>query len=240
MLALGVVVLMATACGGNGGDATPVPTTPPPSPTLGTVAPSDTPLPPTPMPPTWTPRPVRTEPPRATIVYTYQPPEQPTFFVPTYTPTPVPPSSTPTGPTLWITASLLNEQLNTTLAAGSGGLFLAPPTISFQSDIMLVLLDVLTTPGDTATARPLQIQTAVSVDDAGRLTLTALQASFTDNNAIYENDELIANLLGTLDDILDAVTVQVYRTNEPVSQRFYVRAAWVFEDGIRVETVRED
>jgi len=234
-----ILALMAAACGGDDG-STPESTTPSPSPTVGTATPSNTPAPPTPMPPTWTPRVTRTEPPRATIVYTYEPVEQPTFFVPTYTPSPVPPSPTPPGPTLLVTAAMINDQLSSTLAEGSGGLFEAPPTVSFQSGIMLLTLNLLTTPGDLASARPLQIQTAVSVNDAGRLTVTALQARFTDNNAIYDDEELTGNLTNTLDNILDTVTVQVYSVNAPGSAQFYVRGASVSEVGITVETVRED
>lgn len=235
-----ILVLIAAACGDEGDGATPVPVTPSPSPTVGTATPSHTPAPPTPMPPTWTPRVTRTQPPRATIVYTYEPVEQPTYFVPTYTPSLVPPSPTPPGPTLLITAAMINDELSSMLAEGSGGLFEAPPTVEFQSGIMLITLNLLTTPGDLATARRLQVQTAVSVDDAGRLTVTALQAKFTDTNAVYDDEDLIGNLTTTLDTILDTVVVQVYAVNTPGSAQFYVRGASVSTVGITVDTVRED
>lgn len=232
-----VVLLAAAGCQDKGGEATPVPTQPLETPTETPVPPTPTPpTPPTPLPPTWTPVPTLTQPPRATFQYTYERPTATSFTLPTYTPSVEPPTPTPPGPVLMITADMLNQAVRTTLESGSGGLFDAPPNIGFQEGVMLVSLNVLTTPGDLGTARSVVIQAQVT-QEQGRVTLTKIGANFTDTNAIYE-DPLIDNLLGTIEDAIGSMVNELYAAANPDGGAFYVSDILIASLGMTIQTVK--
>lgn len=216
-----------------GGDAAASPTeTPVPTPSGPTLTPTPRPT----FPPTWTAVPTLTQPPEVTIDYEYNQPTQPTFIPPTYTPSPEPPTPTPPGPELLLTTASLNALVNAELEEGSGGLYAEPPTISFQQNgVMIVEIDVLETPGDLGTARELRIRARLEVVE-GRVNVVLDRANFTDNNAVYD-DELVDNLLATIDTAINDSLIDLYAQSGADTSRFGVLDAEAAEPGITVQTV---
>lgn len=229
LIALGGLLV---GCGDEAAEPTATPTAPP----TATIDPSTaTPtVPSTPLPPTWTVAPTLTDPPRVTIDYEYVRPTEPPLILPTYTPTPVPLTPTPTGPTLVITPAIFDPLLNTRLADGAGGLYAAPPVVSFQPGAMLLTLDVLVTPGDVTTAREVRILTNVTTGQ-GRVEVFKIEAVFTDTDAVYET-ELVGNLIETVETELNLLIEELYRGNDPDGQMFFVSAILIDETGMTVET----
>jgi hypothetical protein len=233
-LVLALVIGIAAGCGGGSkNSATAIPTSPAGK-TATAVPPAATPDLPTAPPPTWTPRPTLTEPPRATIEVTYVRPTLPTFVPPTYTPSPVSPTPTPPGPLLFITPDMINQRLVTEMAAGSGGLFEAPPTVSFQEGALVISLNVLTTPGQANTARPVQIEAAIAVEE-GRITLSTPRAEYADDHTPFES-EMVGQLVQTVQSDVGRLIVEAYNATNPSSPNFLVLQMYVADNGITIQT----
>jgi hypothetical protein len=233
-LVLALVIGIAAGCGGGSkNSATAIPTQSAGE-TAPAAPPAATPDRPTALPPTWTPKPTLTEPPRVTIAVTYVRPTLPTFVPPTYTPSPVSPTPTPPGPLLFITPDMINLRLATEMAAGSGGLFEAPPTVSFQEGALVISLNVLTTPGQADTARPVQIAAAITVEE-GRLTLTVQRAEYADDHTPFES-EMVGQLVQTVQGDVGRLIVEAYNATNPSSPNFLVLQMYVAGDGITLQT----
>jgi len=232
-LILVIVALLLAACGGGqaSNTATSGPTT---APTVDPNLPTWTPLPPaTKLPPTWTPRPSPTRPPaQPTIEITKDRPTATLVALPTYTPSNIPPTPTPAGPVLSITADMINQAIAAEMQAGSGGYFSAPPAVSFQDSIVLVSVNILTTPGDVNTARPLEIQILVEMLE-GRIKVTKVRAYFSDDQAVFE-DPVVDNILLTIEQKLNDLVVQTY--GNP-GQRFRISEIVIDSTGITIQTV---
>lgn len=234
-LALALVVLIVAGCGDRE-QAAPDPQflipTIAPTATRDPHIPTATPFVPSPLPPTWTPAPTDTPPPaRPTIVYTYVRPTATAIIYPTYTPSPEPPTATPPGPLVTITADEINRALDRELSGGSGGFFLAPPRVELMDGLARVSVDVLTTPGNTSTARPVALQFTLLVQD-GRLALKKLRAFFTDDNAVYE-DELVDNMLTTVEQTITGILFDRYGGADA---RFSVADIAITPAGITIQT----
>lgn len=231
-----LITVLLAACGGDGGsEESTVPTPPPATTPAVTLAPADTLPPPTPLPATWTPKASLTQPPRVTIDYTYAAPTLPSYVPPTYTPSPEPPSPTPIGPVLTISAEVITQRAAAELQEGSGGLYVAPPTIGLAGGAMFATWEVLTTPGDATTARPVMIDITVALTD-GRIVLSKANAYFRDTTGAYTGD-LPDRLIGTLQDLIDTLVVESYTIAEPEYPRFYVGEIVVTDNGILVQAV---
>lgn len=230
-----LVLLMGIAAGCGGGSKSSATASPvPPAGEALTLPPVPTPTVSTSLPPTWTPRPTLTEPPRATIEVTYVRPTLPTFVPPTYTPSPVSPTPTPPGPLLFITPDMITQRLATEMAGGAGELFEAPPTVSFQEGKLVMSLNVLTTPGQADTARPVQIEAAIVVEE-GRVRLSAPQAEYTDNHTPYES-EMVGQIIQTAQGDLSRLIVEAYNATHPSSPKFLVLDLLVADNGIAIQT----
>jgi len=232
-LVLALVMGIAAGCGGGNKSSTTESATPPAE-GAATLSPVPTPTASTSLPPTWTPRPTLTEPPRVTIAVTYVRPTLPTYIPPTYTPSPVSPTPTPPGPLLFITPDMITQRLETEMAAGAGGLFEAPPTVSLQEGKLIMSLNVLTTPGQADTARPVQIEAAIVVEE-GRVRLSAPQAEYADDHTPFES-EMVGQIIQTTQGDLSRLIVEAYNATSPSSPNFLVLDMLVADNGITIQT----
>ena len=238
-LILAVLVLVLAACSDDGEGETEtvvVPSTATTDPNAPTATPTFTPLPPTPMPPTWTPvASLTAPPPQPTIEYTYQAPTQPPLILPTYTPSPVQPTATPPGPRIIVTSDMLNQGVQAEMEVAIGTFVEAAPVITFQEGVMFIDVTVYTTLNDPATARDLRIQTRI-VPESGRIKMEKITANFTDNNAVYD-DDIVDNLINTVENQLDSVVFDLYQANNPGGDAFYISEIAVSVVGITLQTV---
>lgn len=183
-------------------------------------------------PPTWTPVATKAPPtPRPTVAGTYFRPTDTPITYPTYTPSPIPPTATPAGPVLTVTADMINEELSTEMSSGVGGFFTDVPTVAFEDELLFIHVNTLTTPGDISTARMLEIQIRVEAVE-GRILLTKIRSFFPDDGAIYES-EMVDNLLSTAETMLNNMVVQTVGAGT----RFGIVKLEVSAEGIVVETV---
>lgn len=193
----------------------------------------------TPLPPTWTPKPTLTEPPRVTYAIDYQAPTMTTFIPPTYTPsplpTPLPPTATPPGPAVILTASVLNQTLQAQIPPEALVYIDGAPIIGFENNQMIVTLNVLRVPGEMTSARPVMIQIAIAINQ-GILVLSKASAVYDDDNTPY-TESLADQLIQTLQGIVDEVLVTLYNQAVPDHPDFYVSEVLVSTNGLTVRTV---
>jgi hypothetical protein len=229
-----VVLVIVAACSNDGGEESAADATPTVRPTATATVDPSTPTPPPTFPPTWTPVPSLTAAPaQPTIQYTYVRPTATPLILPSYTPSPIPPTPTPPGPVLIITADMLNQAVRQELEAGSGGLYAEPPNIGFQDGVMVISINVLDTPGDMTTARAVTIQATVDAVE-GRVQVNKVRAFYADTNAIYDTD-LEENILQTVQQKLSALIVEAYGGGQDA--RFSVAEVLVADAGITIQTV---
>jgi len=232
-LALIALAAMLAGCGGDKKKESAPPAPPPTSP--ATVLPSVTR---TPLPPTWTLAPTLTEPPRVTIEIDYHPPTMTTFVPPTYTPSPIPtalpPSATPVGPVIILTASVLTDTLASQLPAEALQ-YIDGPRVGFEDNQMIVTLNVLRLPGDLTSARAVTIQIAVT-QDQGKLVLSKADAFYGDDHSPF-TDALADQLIQVMQGIVDETLVTLYNQAAPTQPRFYVDEILVSTTGLTVRTV---
>jgi hypothetical protein len=228
-LVLALVIGIAAGCGGGNKSS---PTAHPTS--VATTPPAAASPPPTAPLPTWTPRPTLTEPPHATVEITFVRPTLPTFVPPTYTPSPVSPTPIPAGPLLFITPDMINQRLAAEMASGAGGLFEAPPTVSFQEGMAVISLNILTTPGQADTARAVRIEAAIALKE-GRITFSMLLAEYTDDHSPFES-EMVGQLIQTIQGDLSQMIIAAYTATNPSSPKFLVLDMFVADNGISIQT----
>jgi hypothetical protein len=187
---LAILVLIAAGCNNN-----EQPTAQPTGVPLPTIAvPTNTPIPEVTYPPTWTLAPSPTVPPaQPTLAITMHRPTDTPVILPSYTPSPIPPTPTLPGPIVDVSFEQLNQAVVTQLIPGSEGMFTLPPTISLYGDTLAASVNVMITPGDPTSARPLVIL-ADLVPDSGQVKLEKLRAFLSDDNATYDNPVVEATL----------------------------------------------
>jgi hypothetical protein len=227
-----VVILLTAGCSNEKGASSPTDV-----PTLDPNLPTSTPRPTaTALPPTWTPPPTITVPAaRPTLEITRDRPTATMVILPSYTPSTEPPTATPPGPALTITAETLNQSIYTALAAGSGGLYEAPPTIILQDGMLLISFNLLNTPGDISSAMPIRIEAAPYVID-GRINIVKTRAYRTDTSAAAEN-EVVDNVVMSVEDELSKLVEQLYRASGPGRDQFFVSDLVVTNTEITIQTV---
>lgn len=227
-----VLVLFAAGCG-NEKSTSNTPVMPTVDPNLPTITPRSTSAP---LPPTWTPPPTVTQPAaRPTLEITRDRPTATIVVLPSYTPTTEPPTPLPPGPTLTVTAEMINQALYTALSSGSGGLFEVPPTVTLQDGMLLIGFNLLNTPGNISTAIPVQIEASPYIID-GRIKVVKSQAYRTDTSASIEN-EVIDNVVTAVEAELTKLIEQLYLASEPPRENFFVSDLLVTNTGITVVTV---
>jgi hypothetical protein len=209
------------------------------------------------FPPTWTPIPTRTEPPRATIDYTYEAPETTPGVFPTRPPvtpgtgtpeqqqqqvqpplsTPVssPASALPTSSPTQLVAPLdaLNASIREQFNRVAGGFFEAAPEIRFEDEMITAALTVYTTPGNKDTAREVMIEMSASVD-AGRVVLTMGDVYFADDQTPYE-DALAGYIMGAIETAINDLFRQQYLTVSPSGEEYTITSITMTDTMITAE-----
>ncbi len=241
----GLVLLLISAilagCGGD--DSTPKATEVPPQPSV-----TPTPL----FPPTWTPAPTLSPVPRVTIEYTYVPPPTGSpVFLPTRPPTEIPPTfdalaataqavnamvqgGASSNTSLLLPASLLDEEADAVLAPVVGSFIDTEPDIFFETDLVVIMVDVLVRQTDAVIVRQVQIEAAAN-PDGDAIRLVKQKAFYTDDDTPY-TDAIGDFVVGSVDTALNNVLRARYQQSNPGGGAFDVAGVRIATSGMTVRT----